>query len=192
MFLLTADVLHRHIPILLNSNNTSEQAPSLHFTVRVASTTRQPSPRDPHSHYTNCQVIHKQYAPNSKQIHEFVWNTFHNFHLSSPFVKKSWWQQCSSPDVALSLSLEPRCMSFSSQLVPIHLEIQPIARLEHLTITPSTNTHLQEVRNVHSNWSTYHSSLTLISFTQPIGLHLDKESKVWKLVLPGVWRHADW
>ena len=148
MFLLTADVLHWHIPVLLNSSNTSEQVPFLHFAVRVASTARQPSPRDPHvhphSHYTNCQVIQKQYAPNSKQIHEFVWDTFHNFHLSSPFVKKSWWQQCSSPDVALSLSLQPRCMSFSSQLVPIHLEIQPITRLEHLTITPSTNTYTCE------------------------------------------------
>jgi len=118
LYITTADVLHWHIPVLLNSGNTSEQAPFLHFTARVAPTARQPSPGDPHSHYTNCQVIQKQYAPNSKQIHEFVWDTVHNFHLSSPFVKKSWWQQCSSPDVALSLSLEPRCMSFSSQLVP--------------------------------------------------------------------------
>jgi len=145
MFLPKADVRHWHIPVLLNSSNKSEQAPFLHFAVRVASTARQPSPRDPqvhpHSHYTNCQVIHKQYAPNSKQIHEFVWDTFHNFHLSSPFVKKSWWQQCSSPDVALSLSLEPWSMSLSSRLVPIHLEIQPITRLEYLTVTPSTHTH---------------------------------------------------
>jgi hypothetical protein len=145
MFLRTADVLHSHIPVLLNSSKTSEQAAFLHYAVCVASTARQPSPCDLKSTPTLITLTVKWYISSMLQtanrINEFLWDTFHNFHLSSPFVKKSWWQQFSSPDDALSLSLEPRCMSFSSQLVPIHSEIQPITRLEHLTISPSTSTH---------------------------------------------------
>lgn len=132
-----ADVVHGHISNTGNQSNKPEQVIFLHFAVCVSCNHCKAAIITPISHYAKCHVIKKSSLLQTAQINwVFVRDKFHDFHLSSPFVKKSWWHQCSAPDAALSLSLEPRCMSFSSQLVPIRSEIQPITGLDLCLVEP--------------------------------------------------------